>query len=172
MAAEDVRAIVLLCEGATTVLDFWLPAHQVRDLLPRLSPGPNDERKFNVVCRRERYWLQIPGGDDVDITGSLGNTSWLTGAAPAERHKTEPNEVSSPETHGQAFFARVRKGRLEPLDPVPLEEGSVLIVRVEPATAVPKQPALRRIVAGGGPTTLPSDFAEQHDHYIRGAARR
>src|SRR5207249_2007180 len=64
MAAQDVRGVVLLCEDAKDLLDFWLPATQIRDLLPRLSPGPNAERKFNVVCRRGRYWLQVPGGED------------------------------------------------------------------------------------------------------------
>src|SRR5207249_3198315 len=163
--------VVLLCEDAKDLLDFWLPATQIRDLLPRLSPGPNAERKFNVVCRRGRYWLQVPGGEDIDITATRGNTSWLTGGPGSREDDTAQAPASPRAPREQAFFARVRRGRLEPLDACPLEEGSVVIVRVEPVAAVPKRTALRQIVAAGGPT-LPSDFAEQHDHYIRGTPRR
>lgn len=173
LATEDARGVVLLCESVGAVLDFWFSANEIRELLPRLSASKNDERKFNVVRRRDRYWLQVPGEDEIEITAKRGDTSWLTsesvrreGAARGKR------QGSSPQTAEYAFFARVRKARLEPLDPVPLEEGAVVIVRVMAAPAVPRRTALRQIVAAGGPEMLPSDFAEQHDHYIRGMPRR
>jgi hypothetical protein len=173
LETADVRGVVLLCETTHELFDFWLPADAVRQILPRLSLGPNDERKFNVVRRRDRYWLQMPGGGDVDITARRGDTSWLTtasGPAPSAAETARRDLPSAAVEH--AFFARVRKACLEPLDAVSLDEGAVVMVRVTPAVAVPRSAALRRIVAAGGPDTLPVDFAEQHDHYAHGARRR
>lgn len=170
---DDTRGVVLLCETGTSTLDFWLPAVRVRELLPRMSSS-GGERKFNVVQRGERFSLKLPGAQAIDITATRGDTSWLTrtssadGQKPSDRQPTEavpdPGEVT--------FFARVRRGRLEPLDQNPLVEGAVVIVRASAAKAVPRQAALRRIIASGGPGALPADFAEQHDHYTRGAAKR
>lgn len=170
LADEQARGVVLLCETNSKLLDFWLPPDMVRTLLPRLSPGPNDERKFNVVHRRERFWLQVPPGEELDITARRGDASWLGPTARVSDRLPSPSEV--PPAWQPPFLARVRKGRLEALDPISLEEGAVVVVRVTPAPTVPRQAALRRIVAASGVTDLPADFAEQHDHYAHGAPRR
>jgi hypothetical protein len=163
--------VVLLCETTTDdLLDFWLPADMVRALLPRLSPGPNDERKFNLVRRRDRFWLQVPKSEEVDVTLTRGDTSWLSARPPVPSRVPASRRGSPPAQ--PAFLARVRKGRLEPLDPISLEEGAVVVVHVSPAPSVPRQTALRRIVAAAGATDLPADFAEQHDHYAHGTPRR
>jgi hypothetical protein len=167
---RDVRGLVLLCEASAELLDFWFRADEIRELLPHLSVRAG-ERKFNVVRRRDRFVLQIPGADDRDITAKRGDTTWLGGSAGS--HETRPPLPPEVLPSWQPpFLARVRKGRLEALDPISLEEGAVVVVRVSPAPTVPRQAALRRIVAVAGVTDLPADFAEQHDHYAHGAARR
>ncbi|MBM4439528.1 MAG: hypothetical protein FJ027_03840 [Candidatus Rokubacteria bacterium] len=165
---DEARGVVLLCDAGADVIDFWFSAAEIRDLLPRLSVT-NGERKFNVVRRRERFFLQIPGGEEIDITGKRRNLAWVTSSPPASP-LPDPAEVLPP--WHPPFLARVRKGRLEALDPIRLEEGAVVLVRVVPAPAVPRQAALRRIVAAAGAESLPADFSEQHDHYAHGAPRR
>ncbi len=169
-ADERARGVVLLCETTTELFDFWLPADMVRALLPRLSPGPNDERKFNVVHRRDQFMLQVPKGEELDITSKRRDSSWLMSSPHVPARFPRPQDVLP--AWQPSFLARVRKGRLEPLDPMTLEEGAVVVVRVSPAPTVPRQAALRRIVAAAGVTDLPADFAEQHDHYAHGAPRR
>jgi hypothetical protein len=167
---RDVRGVVLLCEASTEVLDFWFRADEIRDLLPHLSVR-DGERKFNVLRRRERFVLQVPGADDRDITAKRGDTSWLGGPAGShERRLPLPSDVLP--AWQPPFLARVRRGRLEALDPISLEEGAVVVVRVSPAPSVPRQTALRRLVAAAGAADLPADLAEQHDHYAHGAPRR
>lgn len=168
-ADRNARGVVLLCEASTDLFDFWFRADEIRNLLPRLS-ARNDERKFNVVRRRDRFWLQVPGGEELDITAKRGDVSWLESPGRVTDSLPRPDEVLPP--WQPPFLARVRKGRLEALDPVTLQEGSVVVVRLSPAPSVPRQAALRRIVAAAGVTDLPGDFAEHHDHYAHGAPRR
>ena len=70
------------------------------------------------------------------------------------------------------FFAVAKNGALHPLDDVTLVSGSIYLVEVREAPSVPANRSLRRILARGGPSDLPADFAEQHDHYAHGAGRR
>lgn len=165
---DEARGVVLVCEGSTEVFDFWFPADEIKALLPRLAASGN-ERKFNVVRRRDRFLLKVPGEQDVDITAKRGDTSWLGGGIPSHSFP-DPRGVLPP--WQPPFLARIRKGRLEPLDATKLEEGAVVVVRVSPAAAVPRRSALRRIVAAAGDADLPPDFAEQHNHYAHGAPRR
>jgi len=169
VGSDDARGVVLICETASDLVDLWFSADEIRELLPRLT-ARDGERKFNVVRRRDKFFLQIPGLGEKDITPKQGDTAWLTGArAGREILSSPPRDFP---VWYPPFLARVRKGRLEPLDPTSLEEGAVVVVRLSTAPTVPRQAALRRIVAAAGTTDLPADFAEQHDHYAHGARRR
>jgi hypothetical protein len=165
--------LILLCESGQDLLDFGLPADVVRAFLPRLGSDRRGERKLNVVRRGERYFLQIPGGDPVDLTGRLHDLGWLgdRGDHPssAEGRRSLPAHVREGES--RRFFAQVRHGALKPLDRVKLKEGEIVLVEVMGAMPVPGNLALRRIVAAGGPSALPADFAAQHDVYAHGTQR-
>lgn len=170
--------VILLCDSDDALLDFCIPALRIQELLPDLSRS-GDQREFNLFRRGHRYVLQVPGRGDVDVTAARGDLSWL-GTATASSVREQPAEgPASTDTGiepvtkvGATFFARVRSGALEPLDATGLPEGELVLVRATPARIVPGNVALRRIVARGGPGSLPGDFAEQHDHYARGAARK
>lgn len=168
------RGVVLLCESKQDLFDFGVPASRVAQFLPHLSPDHKGERKLNVFRRSGRYWLQVPGRDDVDLTDARGDLTWLRPDSAGENAvEAGTRPEASPRAEAAAgFFARVRNGRLEPLDETGLAEGDLVLVNATVALAVPATAALRRIVARGGPVTLPADFAEQHDYYGRGAARR
>lgn len=175
--SRDVRGVILLCGAGEGLTRFGIPAERVREFLPHLSKeGKSGERKLNVVRRGERYVLQMPGGREVDLTLARGDFSWLDPASfpghPSVRERSEPPGAEPSARSESAFFGRVRKGRIEPLDDTGLKEGDLVLVRAAVTGAVPATAALRRIVARGGPAALPADFAEQHDHYARGAARR
>jgi hypothetical protein len=75
------------------------------------------------------------------------------------------------EQSARRFFAMVKNGALHPLDDVTLEAGSLYLVEVREADAVPGSRSLRSILARGGPLDLPSDLAERHDHYAHRAGR-
>lgn len=182
--------LVLLCASHAKVLDFGLSASRVEQLLPRLSIDDRGERKLNVVRVGRRFVLQIPGTDGADLTPALGDTSWLTGlregatlrerAGAAYGHEEqghpshiEPIEVPAIAARGgdpveATFFARIKGGILEPLDPTGLPEGEMVLVRATRVTSVPASGVARRIVAQGGPQSLPSDFAQEHDRYAHG----
>src|SRR5438132_13872394 len=49
-------------------------------------------------------------------------------------------QKTSRRSSGATFYARVHKGRLEPLDPSGLHEGAVVIVQATPAVVVPRYP--------------------------------
>ena len=165
--------LVLLCEQGQKLLDFVLPADRLRPLLGRLSKV-GAERKINLVRVRDRYIIQVPGADGADVTESLGNLSSLGAVAdaPAAHEGLRLRKRRGERGANLRFFAKVRRGRLEPLDPVDLREGEVLLIRTEALPAAPRHASLRHIVALAGPSDLPSDFAAQHDHYARGASRR
>ncbi len=175
--SRDARGIILLCRAGEDLIDFGIPAERAREFLPHLSKeGRSGERKLNVVRRGERHVLQIPGGREIDLTPARGDLSWLEPASfppqPTVRKGSQARGAEPPAGAESTFFARVRRGRLEPLDDIGLPEGDLVLVRATPARVVPATGALRRIVARGGPASLPADFAEQHDHYARGAARQ
>lgn len=173
-------AIVLLCLSGDDVTDLVVPADRVKEFLPYLSrEHQSGERKLNVFRRGERYVLPVPSRPDVDLTETRGNYAWLRpdssapGRLSPDRAALQKATVApAREGAGLAFFARVRKGLLEPLDETGLADGDLVLVRAIVTRAVSANAAIRRIVARGGPGSLPADFAEQHDHYARGAARR
>jgi hypothetical protein len=144
---------------------------------------------FNVVRRGERFLLQLRGGEEVDVTEGVDDISWIadghrgetaSGGVPSpSRHEPVPEQETKdtlerevPPTAPTRFFAVVKDGALHPLDDVALEAGALHLVEIRGAPAVPGSRSLRRILARGGSTDLPPDFAEQHDHYAHGAARR
>lgn len=163
--------VILLCDAEEGLFHLGLAARRVRELLPQLSrEGGRGERKLNLFRRGSRFVVQIPGGRDVDVSDARGDLSWLLAArSPASGVGEPPSHVDGGlEGVPLAFFARVRKGVLEPLDAIALSDGDVVRVVATPAPTVPRSAALRRIVARGGPASLPRDFAEKHDHYAHG----
>ena len=58
------------------------------------------------------------------------------------------------------------------LDAQALSDGDVVLVSTRPAPTVPSNATLRRVIAAGGPPSLPPDFADQHDAHAHGAAKR
>lgn len=163
--------LILLCGPSEPPLDFPIPRARVLDVLPQLRRDRlRGEVKLNLALQAGRYVIQVPEGRDVDVTSALGDLSWLAGGshgqgpAPGERVPT-PNALRE----DAAFYAYVRRGVLEPLDSPGLPDGTLVIVRATVAPSVPGIAALRRIVASGGPTDLPTDLAERHDHYAHGA---
>ncbi len=74
-------------------------------------------------------------------------------------------------TRERRFFARVDRGKLVPMDPTGFNDGATYLVVAVPSP-VPHRLAERRILAAARSIDLPSDFAQQHDHYAHGAPRR
>jgi hypothetical protein len=172
--AMDGRApigVILLCEtrdGKRIVLGFeasrW--ASLARGMSRDTARG---ELKFDLRRRGHRFLL---AGEDV--TPALDDLSWLGARAPdadQDRPGSPPAAGTPPEPPSVEcrFFARVRGGALEPLDPPGLVEGDVVLVSAVPARAVPSNATLRRILAAGGPASLPADFADRHDLHAHGA---
>lgn len=83
----------------------------------------------------------------------------------------ESRQAGTPQADERAFFARVQRGLLKPLDPTGLPEGALVRVRATITPSAPSIPALRRIIAAGGPGNLPEDLAERHDHYAHGTRK-
>jgi hypothetical protein len=172
--------IILLCQSKVGgVDDFGLPARRVLEILPSLSSDTRDEQKMDVVRHGDRFVLRVPGGDDIDLTPARGDLSWLKGepggadrAEPHDARDVNTSATDGPEPAERSFFAQFRAGHLEPLDPPPLSDGDLVLVKATRIGSVPGTAALRRIVANAGPTSLPPDFAERHDYYAHGAARR
>ena len=163
--------VILLCERGDEMLDFGLPAGRLLVFLGRLSEV-GGERKINLVRSRDRYIIQVPGATGEDVSEALGNLDWLLAPAGGPAHRPEPapaRRTAKPGRHGR-FFAKVTRGRLQPLDPIDLKEGEVLLVRTERVPAAPRHASLRRILALGGPGDLPADLAARHDRYAHGAA--
>lgn len=189
-------AIFLCCSEDGSLIDFGLPAAQMRGFALRgyRAAGKKRLRDFNLVRRRGQYFLQVTGSE-FDITGRLGDLSWLaarpesappTGAA-GRAHATSSTAAGAARAAEAASsyagqrggdrgeiscFARVEAGVLRPLDPIEIPEGMIVHVVATPSPAVPANSALRRIAARGVGSALPSDFAIHHDHYAHGAAKR
>jgi hypothetical protein len=174
---NEHRAIglILLCESQGQVLDFGLSADRVAAILPKLGADRRAESKLNLVRRRDRYLLQIPNGDPVDVTDALHDLTWLGGQAASPSaggvQTTEPAARAEP-PQSWSFFAQVQRGALKPLDRIELNDGDIVLVHVAKVTTVPSRSSLRRIVAAGSPAALPADLAAQHDFYAHGARRR
>ena len=187
-----VLGVILLCRKGGQLFNFGLPAARLRLLLPHLSrEGTRGERKWNVQRSGSRFVLRVPGRQDLDLdlTDASDDLSWLVaGNMPAAEpladtaHARLPGRpVASVDTNGPptvppvrtiAFFARVRKRVLEPLDDPGLDDGAIVLVTAARTERVPATSAMRRIIARGGPASLPADLAERHDLYARPAARR
>ncbi len=159
------------------LIPIGFDAATVRALLPRLGVTGRGDVHFNIVPRAARMLLKVPNGEDVDVTDRVGDLSWLgTATRPDARHvaeTAEPYHASAPAVPAETrrFFARMEGGRLVPLDPVELPEGTVVLVATRALAGAPSSRALRRIAARGGPDTLPVDLAERHDYYAHGAGR-
>ena len=171
---QTALGVFLVCEarnGQRIVLGFGRSRWD--SILPGMSrDGNRGELKFDLRKRGDRYVLA-----GTDVTSALDDVSWL-----AEREPTEPDKAAVGESQAKAvalpgggertFFARVHGTVLEPLDPTGLSDGDIVLVSTSPANALPSNATLRRIIAAGGPPSLPRDFADQHDIHAHGASRR
>jgi hypothetical protein len=180
---EAVGAILLCASVDRPLLDFGLPTAFIGEIEHDLSVGNEREQLyFNVLHRSGRFELQLRGGRSVDITRRLGEMSWLrrpgdaTGRnavgeakVPYERASQDRGQDRGAEAR---FFARWVDAALRPLDPIDLRDGAVYLLQAHLTDGVPRSAALRRIAARGGPSDLPRDLAEQHDHYAHGRPRR
>ncbi len=171
--ARKAAGAILLCRTATgELLDFGLSAAVLARVLPHLSTQGERELKLKVRRRGKRFVLMVPRQADLDITTHLHDVDWL-GAGPDIVAETEAAYREPPsDADDVRYFARVEKGVLRPVDPVELPEGAAFLVVLRPVADVPSVSAFRRILAGGGATGLPADFAEEHDHYAHGSPRR
>lgn len=184
--------VILLCQARGGPLyAIALPASVLHEVGPKLS-RKDRQTYFTVLRRGERFVLQLLGGEEVDVTARVNDLSWLGGrpeadpmvvsepgpmyaggTAGARRALPEVSEPAAPPApEATRFFAIVKNGNLHPLDDVALEPGAFYLVEARQAETVPASRSLRRILARGGPTDLPSDLAEQHDHYAHGGPRR
>jgi len=171
---------ILLCDSiGGPLLDFGLPADVIRDIEPDLPAGTQRPQLYFNVFRRSgnRFELQLRGARPFDITGRRGDVSWLVPATEVgtlgHGHSVVAESAATDaKLQDHRFFAKLVRGVLEPLDPVNLEQDATYLVHAQKVDAVPSSAALRRIVARGGPSDLPPDFAEQHDHYAHGAPKR
>lgn len=175
------KGIILLCQARGSLYPIGIPRKQLESLEPHLS---RNEKQvfFNVTRRGKRFLLQLRGGREVDVTSNLNDLSWLAPtagtlepASPADAARETPDSatpygprVSEPGgVVSRRFFATFRSGSLDPVDQVDLDDGAAYLVEVQQVPAIPGSPSLRRIVARGGPSDLPPDFAERHDLYRR-----
>jgi hypothetical protein len=171
---REPLGVILVCEGRDgrrIVVGFG--ASRWTDLARRMSRDRRrGELKFDLRKRGDRYLLA-----GAEVTSALNDLSWL-GETDMERDHTQPeagsitNAPSASQSLDRNFFARVRGGALEPMDPTGLPEGEVVLVSTRPAPVVPSNATLRRLIAAGGPPSLPPDFADQHDTHAHGAPRR
>ena len=163
-----------MCESEGGLLDFGFPASFIHELLPKLSAEAGGrERKLHLLRRNNRFLLRLKGGEFQDVTGHRGDFAWLEKLDSENgTRRGRPGEVRVRSDFMIGVYATCRRGRLELLDEIGLPDGTLVLAKIERVDSVPSTAALRRIVARGGPASLPSDFAEQHDHYARGAPRR
>jgi hypothetical protein len=174
LGEREPLGVILVCEardGQRIVLGFG--ASHWAGLLPGMSrDSRRGELKFDLRRRGDRYLLA-----GTDVTSALGDLSWLAelGPAGAGRPAEAGSAAKAPPVSRSAehsFFARVSGGMLEPLDPTGLSDGDLVLVSTRPTAAVPSNATLRRVIAAGGPPSLPPDFADQHDAHAHGAPGR
>ena len=167
---RQIVGAILLCESGKEVLDFGFSGESLKKLAAKLSRDRDrGEIKLAVQPSGDRYFLRIPGEDSIEVTSALGDLSWLPPPAPSRR-ATPPLASAELSATERAFFARVRNGVLEPLDAPDFRDGEFVVVRAARVASVPGNATLRRMLAAGGPTSLPADFAERHDAYAHGEA--
>ncbi len=174
-AGRKPLGVILLCEQKDGhLLVFGFAASRWAELLPRMSrDSGRGERKFDLRRRRDRYLVA-----GTDVTSARDDLSWLggsggvSGSRPAEQGPEAGAPFRESPRREHTFFARVRGDVLEPLDPTGFADGDLVLVSATLARAVPSNATLRRIAAGGGPPSLPPDFAAQHDAYAHGTAGR
>lgn len=174
LSEREPLGVILVCEtrdGQRIVLGFgasrW--ASLVRGMSRDNSRG---ELKFALRRRGGRYLLE-----GTDVTSALDDLSWLVEPGPVGARKLpEAGSASEPPPGSQCaehrFFARVGGGMLEPLDPTGLSDGDIVLVSTRPAPAMPSNATLRRVIAAGGPPSLPPEFANQHDTHAHGSPAR
>lgn len=189
LRARKAAGVILLCQSRGGPLyPIGLPDTLLETIEPKLAR--NDRQLFfNVAHRGGRFLLQLRGGDELDVTANLDDLSWLAGepegshasrmhsfvaeGIPASSgHPIHARIADAPEPLTHRFFAIAKNKSLQPLDDVALEPGTVYLIEAREAATVPANASLRRILARGGPESLPVDFAERHDHYAHGAGRR
>lgn len=174
LGEAEPLGVILVCEardGRRIVLGF--EASRWESLRERMSrDSKRGELKFALRRRGDRYLLE-----GTDVTSALDDLSWLS--KPGSASSSLPGEArsvpdASPVLRGTAhsFFARVVGRVLDPLDATELSDGDVVLVSARPAPIVPSNATLRRLIAAGGPSSLPPDFADQHDAHAHGAPRR
>jgi len=179
LADASVAGAVLLCRtSGGRVLDFGLPVERLREIAPRLvRKGATSHREFTVTRHGGRHLLHLRDGETMEIDDRLGELRWLTESADLPLVAQDP-AAKLPQAHVGPpedcirFFARMVGGRLEPMDPVPMQEGAAYHVVVRPAPAVPLIGAIRRMLAEACDLGQPVDFSEHHDHYIHGTPKR
>jgi hypothetical protein len=187
MRDRQPLGVILLCKSQQGPLHaIGLPGELLRSVEPKLFRNAR-QLFFNVSRRGERFFLQLRGGEELDVSQHVDDVSWIStdkGAGLARhysgpstqavvRETPEPRSPSEePAATSTRFFAVVKNGALHPLDDVTLQSGSLYLVDIREAPSVPGNRSLRRILARGGLADLPSDFAQQHDHYAHGAERR
>lgn len=168
---QEPLGVILVCEahdGRRIVLGFG--ASRWESLRSRMSrDSKRGELKFALRRHGDRFLLE-----GTDVTSAVDDLSWLGPGGtrpPVELGSGPKDSLPSPSTT-HSFFARVRGRILEPLDPTGLSDGEVVLVSTRPAPAVPSNATLRRLIAAGGPPSLPPDFSDQHDAYAHGTTRR
>lgn len=168
---QEPLGVILVCEahdGRRIVLGFG--ASRWERLKSRMSrDSTRGELKFALRRRGDRYLLE-----GTDVTSALDDLSWLGPGGTGQQVEpgSGPNDSPPSPRAAHSFFARVRGRILEPLDPTGLSDGDVVLVSTRPVSAVPSNATLRRLIAAGGPPSLPPDFSDQHDAYAHGAPRR
>ena len=159
---------ILLCEEAEGVLDFGFSSESLKKLAAKLSRDKGrGEIKLELQPSGNRYFLRTPGEDSIEVTSALGDLSWLRRSVPGRRAIPTLPSAECPATE-RVFFARVRGGMFEPLDAPGFKDGEFVVIRAARVASVPGNATLRKMLAAGGPESLPADFAERHDAYAHG----
>ena len=132
-----------------------------------------------------RWWLGLNEGAFAACADARGvvllcesGSELLDFWLPTEEVRELLPRLSSGKNHERQFNVEFRGGRywlhvpgIEPIE-ITARRGDPSWLAGTAAVASARSSALRRIVAAGGPVALPADFAQEHDHYARGTARR
>jgi hypothetical protein len=176
---DGVAGAVLLCvRKDRTRLVFGLPRSTLESIRTAVSEDAEGrEWKLNVVERDGRCLLLLPRAEALVLDPFLDDLRWLPGrGGPEPRAAAGGASAAAPAGPEQVaaiagVFARVAGGNLVPLDALPWDDGTIVLLRGGPAPSVPSAASLRRILAAEGIGGLPADFAERHDEYAHGRHR-